>query len=180
MAGSWHSLLAQAHGSGPKCPVADGVHDSYKDKTTFSIFDEWHKMSRATAHATDYHGQLPERDAPLPVQRGREHNTLEASQDRRPSLTEVSAPDPVQRRDEEAGWHRQTYLEDESSDSAPSPPAFSARRPSPTSSSSSPPSRSFLISNTLTHFYILSYLVFFSIWGTLARLGISLSLCRRV
>lgn len=134
----------------------------------YLLLIEWHEMSRPTAHAPDYHGQLAARDAPSPVRRGSEHNTLEGSLGRRHSLTEVSAPDPVQRSDEEAGWHRQTYLEDESSDSAPSPPAFSARRPSPTSS---PPPRSFPISNTLTQFYIVSWLVLFSIWGTLARLG---------
>lgn len=99
------------------------------------------------------------------------------SRDGEHGLTEVDAPDPVQSRHDS----RQIHLEDRnrsrdddqdaSLESAPTPPSFRSRtRPasSPPSSPASAPRQSPLV----TELYIVSHLVFFSLWGTLARLGV--------
>ncbi|THW59147.1 hypothetical protein D6D20_06695 [Aureobasidium pullulans] len=85
--------------------------------------------------------------------------------DNRPGVDEINAPAPVQNRDDTSEWRRQTHLEDESLESAPTPPSFHTR-----SSQASPPRRDPL-SPIATQLYIVSHLIFFSLWGTLARLG---------
>ncbi|KAH0141224.1 hypothetical protein KCU67_g14584, partial [Aureobasidium melanogenum] len=124
-------------------------------------------MSEAASHSReptylDYHARTPQRHASTS---GR--NRPEASpHSQQLSLNQVDAPEPVQNRPGDSAWHRQTHLEDESLESAPTPPSFRTRP------SSSPPSpRRHPPSTIATQLYIVSHLVFFSLWGTLARLG---------
>ncbi|KAH0385627.1 hypothetical protein KCU92_g3405, partial [Aureobasidium melanogenum] len=124
-------------------------------------------MSEAASHSReptylDYHARIPQRHASTS---GR--NRPEASpHSQQLSLNQVDAPEPVQNRQDDSAWHRQTHLEDESLESAPTPPSFRTRP------SSSPPSpRRHPPSTIATQLYIVSHLVFFSLWGTLARLG---------
>ncbi|KAH0367539.1 hypothetical protein KCU65_g4510, partial [Aureobasidium melanogenum] len=93
-------------------------------------------MSEAASHSReptyrDYHDRIPQRHASRSAR-----NRPEASPHSRHSLNEVDAPEPVQNRQDDSAWHRQTHLEDEdeSLDSAPTPPSFRTRP------SSSPPS----------------------------------------
>ena len=90
-------------------------------------------------------------------------------------LTEVAAPPPIQQpRDEEAAAgtvERQQFLEDEeggeeTSDEAP--PAFGPKSPKDYASKKDGDSE---VPRLLTELYTISYLIFFAILGTLARLG---------
>lgn len=78
-------------------------------------------------------------------------------------LTEVDAPEPVQSRSDSSGWRMQEHLEDEhgSEQSALPPPSFARKEERSTKSPSA----------LATKLYTYSYLIFFSILGTLARLG---------
>ncbi|KAI4796373.1 hypothetical protein E4T45_11995, partial [Aureobasidium sp. EXF-8846] len=107
--------------------------------------------------------RIPQRHASRP-----ERRRPEASSHSQHSLNEVDAPGPVQNRLDDSGWHRDAHLEDENSlESAPTPPSFRTR---PSSSPPSSPQRN-SHSPIATKLYIISHLIFFSIWGTLARLG---------
>ncbi|GAB7354159.1 hypothetical protein MBLNU459_g4716t1 [Dothideomycetes sp. NU459] len=91
------------------------------------------------------------------------------------NLTELTAPEPVQDADQTpGGWQRQSFLEeadddDDSQESAEPPPAFGRK---PASHTAPAPSRSEKVSKLATDLYTVSYLIFFSIFGTLARLGV--------
>ena len=91
-------------------------------------------------------------------------------------LTEVAAPPPIQQpRDEEAAAgtvERQQFLEDteggeETSDEAP--PPFGRKSPKDYLSKKEEGRE---VPKFLTELYTISYLIFFAIWGTLARLGV--------
>jgi CrcB protein len=111
----------------------------------------------------DNSARIPQRHASRP-----ERRRPEASTHSQHSLNEVDAPEPVQNRQDDSAWHRDAHLEDESVEFAPTPPSFRTRH------SSSPPSspQRNPRSPIATQIYIVSHLVFFSLWGTLARLGV--------
>ena len=98
-------------------------------------------------------------------------------------LDEVAVPPPVQSENQESGWQRDEHLEDEdrtsgaeNQDHAPDqaepegsalpPPAFAKKSDSPDYTSDKKPS------TLATQLYIYSYLIFFALLGTLARLGV--------
>lgn len=87
-------------------------------------------------------------------------------------LTEVEAPPPVQkslRQQQPQSLERERYLEDEERrqlDDDELPPSHQQRRPEDYQSNDEPE-----VPKWLTEIYTISYLVFFAIIGTLARLG---------
>lgn len=104
---------------------------------------------------------------------------------RRPSnegVNELRAPEPVQNRGDSSGWVRQGHMEDEQDEhdnrsqqssrnssrvSALPPPSFRTRQSQADGAFTGPP-----VSSLATSLYVYSYLIFFSILGTLARLGV--------
>lgn len=96
--------------------------------------------------------------------------TTRSSQEQ--NLTELAAPDPVQDR-EQRGYHREDFLEEAGEEDVPDyaqpPPDFGRGR-----GQGEPPrsARRQRASEFATQVYIYSYLIFFSILGTLARLGV--------
>lgn len=88
------------------------------------------------------------------------------------NLTENTAPEPIQTSDEAPGaWQRTNYLEeaDHESQESAEPPPFGRKTDSQQPSQSS---RSEKVSEFATQLYTVSYLIFFSFFGTLARLGV--------
>ena len=86
-------------------------------------------------------------------------------------LTEVAAPPPIrQQRDEEAAIGRQQHLEDTEAGQEISDEASPPYRPR-TPKDYAPEDDSDKAPRWLTELYTVSYLIFFAIWGTLARLG---------
>lgn len=125
-------------------------------------------MAEAESHPRDpgygdNPARIPQRHTSRPERRRPEASPLHSQH----SLNEIDAPAPVQNRQDDSAWHRDAHLEDESVESAPTPPSFRTRH---SSSPPSSPQRS-PRSPVATQIYIVSHLVFFSLWGTLARLG---------
>ncbi|KAJ5195019.1 uncharacterized protein N7498_008457 [Penicillium cinerascens] len=75
-------------------------------------------------------------------------HTLDPEKDTEPPLTETAAPEPVEANPNQ----RQKWNTNTPSPDAPNPESLSSKH--------------------ATHFYTVSYLIFFSIFGTLARLGL--------
>jgi CrcB protein len=119
--------------------------------------------SREPTTYGDNLARVPQRHASRP-----ERRRPEASTHSQHSLNEVDAPEHVQNRQDDSAWHRDAHLEDNSLESAPTPPSFRTR---PSSSPPSSPQRN-PRSPIATQLYIISHLIFFSLWGTLARLGV--------
>ena len=113
----------------------------------------------------DY-GNLHEISAPCPIQSPHEERYLKTLDDRNPGssswddLDEIAAPSPVETRGSERG---KEYLEDRDSRS------LSTVERSAKGDASSQRQRA---SRLATEVYTISYLVFFSIMGTLSRLGL--------
>ncbi|RMZ88695.1 hypothetical protein DV736_g4081, partial [Chaetothyriales sp. CBS 134916] len=123
----------------------------------------------ASSHSCSEQG-VTELDAPPPLRGARTHGSLEERQeslrrsfssahnDHRLSLSELAAPPPVDERkalpDEERGYGNQEDLETRRR----------SEKGEPLSEEEHP--------TTLDDLYTVSWLIFFSFWGTLARLGI--------
>jgi len=113
----------------------------------------------------DGENKLSENSAPRPVQEERsqpshssrrQHHTRNDDEDGEENLTPVAAPAPVQREDESHEWRRDDHLEEgeeeaKEEDSKPKQASPNAKK---------------------LRLYTIAYLVFFSFWGTLARLGV--------
>lgn len=87
----------------------------------------------------------------------RQTETIDSRRDEDEDLTEVAAPAPVQDEDS-SGWRRQVYVESALAEGGTSEKALGQQES--------------YTSRPQTQLYTISYLVFFSIMGTLARLGL--------
>lgn len=81
----------------------------------------------------------------------------EEDEDRPTGITELDVPEPIQDKTQQGPGYRRTFLEDEGIERAPSAPV-------PTKEARK---------EWLETIVIYSWLIFFSIWGALARLGLS-------
>ena len=100
----------------------------------------------------------------LEERKARENRQSRQLQDDDAFLTEIAAPPPVVEEEEE---------EEEEEDSAPRDEEKDAQSVSPSSSSREKnEAETVLLSAAATHLYTISYLILFSILGTLARLGV--------
>lgn len=136
------------------------------DRATYrrqSNLEETHQSSRTRSKTPK---QAKSGDRHKPVRKRR------SVQDEEGDLTEVAAPPPVSQ-DQEAGskFGHQQFLEDaerEEEDSDSSEPPYRPRTPQHYLPDKEKESE---VSKYLTELYTISYLIFFAILGTLARLG---------
>ena len=113
----------------------------------------------------DGENKLSENSAPRPVQEERsqpshssrrQNHGQNDDKDGEENLTSVAAPAPVQREDESHEWRRDDHLEEGEEE---------AKEEDSESKQATPNAKKLRL-------YTIAYLVFFSFWGTLARLGV--------
>lgn len=156
--------------AGPSQPRKSRNNDRYEEP------DDYENLDEVTAPDPIQDRQDDEGETMEDSQLSKKHTrgtqqTVSEEEDQ--NLTENTAPEPTQSNDQRQGaWQRPRYLEDadqESQESAEPPPAFGRKsdREQPLQ-----PSRSEKVSGFATQLYTVSYLIFFSFLGVLARLGV--------